>query len=108
MGCDRARRAALQSLTGCFVAAAASGIALAHGADGEGLNCANPGALSAADLQQRKLDNYTEQSPDPAKTCSGCRFFTAGGEAASCGMCAIFNGPANPQGRCDDWAARPV
>jgi hypothetical protein len=27
---------------------------------------------------------------------------------AACGKCEIFNGPANPKGKCNDWAARPV
>ena len=70
------------------------------------LVCAKPSALSEAQKQQRKLDNYTEKSPDPGKTCGGCSFFTAGAGAAGCGKCALFNGPANPQGRCDDWTAR--
>lgn len=106
MGCDRGKRAALRRLTACFVAAAASGIWVAHGAEDKDLVCARPGALSEAETRQRKLDNYTERSPDPGKTCSGCRFFTPGGEAAACGNCAIFNGPANPNGKCDDWTPR--
>lgn len=70
--------------------------------------CAKPGALSAAETQQRKLDNYTEKSPDPGKTCSGCTFFTRGAGAAVCGKCALFNGPANAHGKCDDWTPRRV
>jgi len=108
MNCDRARRAALRRLTACFLAAATGGISVARGAEKEVLVCARPGALSAAENQQRKLDNYTEQSPDPARTCSGCSFFTAGAQAAACGRCAIFSGPANPKGKCDDWAPRPT
>jgi hypothetical protein len=55
----------------------------------------NLSALSPAENRQRKLDNYTEMSPDPAKTCSGCSFFTSGAEPTACGQCQIFNGPAN-------------
>ena len=108
MDCDpgKARRAALRRLWGCLVAAATGGITAALGAEREGLACAKPGALSEAEQRQRKLDNYTERSPDPTRTCGGCRFFTPGAEAAACGQCAIFNGPANPKGRCDDWAPR--
>jgi len=108
MNCDRAKRAALRRLAACFVAAATSGISVARGAEKEVLVCARPGALGAAENQQRKLDNYTEKSPDPGKTCSGCSFFTAAAQAVACGRCAIFNGPANPKGKCDDWAPRPT
>jgi High potential iron-sulfur protein len=109
MDCDPgpARRATLRRLSACLVAAAAGGIAVALGAEKESLVCAKPGALSEVEKRQRKLDNYTEQSPDPAKSCSACRFFTPGAEDTACGQCAIFNGPANAKGRCDDWAPRP-
>jgi hypothetical protein len=103
----QARRVALRRLTACLVSAAASWIAVAHGKERQDLVCAKPGTLSPAENQQRKLDNYTEKSLDPGKTCSGCRFFTAGAGTV-CGKCEIFNGPANPKGKCDDWAARPV
>jgi len=103
----QARRATLRRLTACFVAAAASWTSVGLGKEREGLVCAKPSALSEAENRQRKLDNYTEKSLDPGKTCSGCRFFTAGGGPAACGKCEIFNGPANPKGKCDDWTARP-
>jgi hypothetical protein len=104
----QARRATLRRLTAFLVAAAASWISVGRGEKAQDLVCANPGALKPAENRQRKLDNYTEKSPDPSKTCSGCRFFTAEAEPAACGKCEIFNGPANPQGKCDDWTARPV
>jgi hypothetical protein len=102
------RRAILRRLTACLLAGAASWMSLAHGKDKKDFVCANPSTLSQAENRQRKLDNYTEQSPDPGKTCSGCRFFTTGAEPTACGKCEIFNGPANPKGKCDDWAVRPV
>jgi len=108
MDCDWTKRAALRRLTACFVAVTTSGISVAHGTEQKNPVCAKPSALSAAEKQQRKLDTYTEKSPDPSKSCSGCRFFTAGAAATACGKCAIFNGPANPKGKCDDWAPRPV
>jgi len=94
----------------CLIAAAGSWTAVGHGKEKQkqDLVCAKPSALSRADKQQRKLDNYTEKSLDPGKICSGCRFFTSGAAATACGNCEIFNGPANPKGKCDDWAARPV
>jgi hypothetical protein len=102
------RRATLRRLTACLLAGAASRISLAHGKDKKVFVCANPSALSQAENRQRKLDNYTEKSLDPSKTCSSCRFFTTGAGPAACGKCEIFNGPANPKGKCDDWAVRPV
>jgi uncharacterized paraquat-inducible protein A len=108
MDCDRAKRAALRKLTACLVAVATGGISVAQGTERDDLVCAKPSTLSDAEKQQRKLDNYTEKSPDPGKTCSGCQFFTPAAAATACGRCAIFNGPANPKGKCDDWAPRPV
>src|SRR5579862_3058231 len=91
------RRATLRRLTACLFAAAAGLISVARGREQEGLVCARPSALSEA-----------EKPPDPGKTCSACRFFTPGAGATACGKCALFNGPANPRGKCDDWTARPV
>src|SRR5579863_2795040 len=102
------RRATLRQLTAGILAGAVSWISVGHGKDQKELICVNPNNLSQAENRQRKLDNYTEKSLDPGKTCSGCRFFTAGTQPAACGKCEIFNGAANPQGKCDDWAARPV
>ena len=102
------RRATLRWLRACILAGATSWISVGHGKDKRDLVCANPSALSQAENRQRKLDNYTEKSPDPGRTCGRCRFFTTGDEPTACGKCEIFNGPANPKGKCDDWAARPV
>ena len=100
------RRAVLRRLAACLLAGATGWLSAGHAK--ESFVCANPNALSQAENRQRELDNYTEKSPDPGKTCSGCRFFTAGAGPAACGKCEIFNGPANPKGKCDDWAARAV
>lgn len=107
MDCDGSKRAALRRLTACFVAIATHGVSVARGTE-QDLVCAKPGALSEAEARQRRLDNYTEKSPDPGKTCSKCVYFTSGAEATACGKCALFNGPANPKGKCDDWAPRPA
>jgi High potential iron-sulfur protein len=106
----RGRRAALRRLTAFLLAGAAGGITVGHGKENENKEtvCVNLSALSPAENKRRKLDNYTEKSSDPGETCSGCTFFTRGAEGAACGQCQIFNGPANPNGRCDDWTARPA
>jgi hypothetical protein len=102
------RRATLRRLTACLLSGVASWISVGHGKDKKDFVCANPSALSQAEKRQRELDNYTEKSPDPSKSCSGCRYFTTGAEPSACGACEIFDGPANPKGKCNDWAARPV
>jgi hypothetical protein len=93
-----------------FLAGAAGGITVGYGKDNTNKEavCVNLSALSPAENKRRKLDNYTEKSSDPGKTCSACTFFTRGAAGAACGQCQIFNGPANPNGRCDDWTARPA
>jgi hypothetical protein len=102
------RRAALRRLMALLLAGAAGGITAGYGKENKKAEpvCLNLSALSPVESKRRKLDNYTEKSSDPGKTCSGCTFFTRGAEGAACGQCQIFNGPANPNGRCDDWAAR--
>jgi hypothetical protein len=49
--------------------------------------------------------HYVEMSPDPTKMCNSCGFFDDEGEKG-CGTCKIFNGPTNPKGHCDSWAAK--
>jgi len=104
----RGRRATLRWLTAYLLAGTVSRLSVGRGNEKRDLVCARPSALSQAENRQRRLDNYTEQSVDPSKTCSGCGFFTAGADPLACGKCQIFKGPANPKGKCDDWAARPV
>jgi len=104
------RRAFLRRLAAFLAVGAAAGSAIdeeARARESRGAVCVNPGALSAVESRQRLLDNYTEKSSDPARTCSACRFFTPGARGAACGRCEIFNGPANARGHCDDWTARP-
>jgi hypothetical protein len=99
------RRAALRRLTALLLAGA-GGITAGYGKESKEAVCVNLSALSPAESKRRRLDNYTEKSSDPGKTCSGCTFFTPGAGGAGCGRCLIFNGPANPHGKCDDWTAR--
>jgi hypothetical protein len=104
------RRAALRRLTTLLFAVAAGGVTVGHAKDSENEEaaCVNLSALTPAESKRRKLDGYTEKSSDPGKSCRGCTFFTRGAEGSACGQCEIFNGPANPDGRCDDWTARPA
>src|SRR4029077_14919258 len=91
----RGRRATLRWLTACLLAGTVSRLSVGRGNEKRDLVCAKPSALSQAENRQRRLDNYTEQSVDPSKTCSGCGFFTAGADPFACGKCQIFKGPAN-------------
>src|ERR1700674_346193 len=89
-GTLRGRRAILRRLAACLVAGAASWSSVAPGKDKKDFVCADPSALSQAENRQRKLENYTEKSLDPSKTCSRGRLFTAGAEPTACGKCEIF------------------
>jgi hypothetical protein len=62
--------------------------------------CADPADSLRASL------HYVEKSADAKQTCDACGFFEADASNAACGNCKIFNGPANPKGRCDSWSAK--
>jgi hypothetical protein len=82
--------AALILLPGCPVSA-------------EGV-CADPAKMDSGAAALRASLNYTEQSPDAAKSCAACAFFTAG--PGGCGSCQILSGPANSKGHCDSWGPK--
>jgi anaerobic selenocysteine-containing dehydrogenase len=90
-------QSSLQLTLAGTIAAAASGIAAADTAPA---SCADsnmdPGLAGSL--------HYSEKSPDPTKTCSGCGFFTAGKDG--CGACMIFSATVNPKGHCDSWSAK--
>ena len=69
-----------------------------------GMQLTAAGALIAAGSGLAASLKYTEHSPDPAKPCSGCGFFTAG--SGGCGSCSIFNSNVNANGHCDSWAPK--
>lgn len=70
-------------------------------------SCVDLDGLTASEQSLRKSMNYVEKAPNPANSCSGCSFFTAG--EGACGTCEIFTGgPANSGGHCDSWAAKPA
>lgn len=48
--------------------------------------------------------HYTPKSPDPAKACHACTYFT--NAKSPCGNCAIMSGPVNMNGHCDSWTAK--
>jgi High potential iron-sulfur protein len=99
--------------TGGAVAIAAAltacGNATQGGASTTAGACADPEAMSPSDNSLRQANQYVEKSADAARTCAGCTFFTAAADGGNCGTCQIFTGgPANAQGHCASWAARPA
>ena len=68
--------------------------------------CTDVSGLSPDDARLRtEIAAYVEQSPDPAKRCSGCMHFTSAGDKA-CGSCKVVKGPINPGGTCKLFAAK--
>ena len=68
--------------------------------------CASPDLLSDSDKDLRASLQYTDQSPDPAKTCGGCAYLRRAADGAECGNCQILNGPVYAQGHCTSWSAK--
>lgn len=86
-------------LGGLLLAAAATSVAQA--ADKV---CVDMEHLDSGAKSIRESLNYTNKSPDAAKTCAACGFFEAKGDG--CGNCMIFTGPAAATGHCDSWSAK--
>ncbi|MGE0786073.1 MAG: high-potential iron-sulfur protein [Sandaracinaceae bacterium] len=100
------REAARRALTVLGAAALApSALAACGGEESGGLSCNDTSSLNPAQQTTRTSQHYVEASTDPAKKCADCRFFTAGA-AGQCGSCQVIQGPINPDGNCDLWAAR--
>ncbi len=66
--------------------------------------CADPKAMDSGQRSIRMALNYSEVSKDPAKTCSGCAFFS--NPKGGCGDCKIFSGPTNAKGHCDSYGQK--
>ncbi|MCX6046880.1 MAG: high-potential iron-sulfur protein [Chloroflexi bacterium] len=66
--------------------------------------CATSGD-PAADAGARKALKYVDQSADPTRICSGCRFYKQPDGGAACGGCQIITGPVAPTGYCSTWTA---
>ena len=75
------------------------------GGDQSANACADLDLMDDGEVSMRNSLGYSEKSDNPDQQCTGCTFFTAAGNG-SCGSCSIFNGPANPGGRCNSWAAK--
>jgi hypothetical protein len=70
------------------------------------LECTDISALDAADRQLRESLEYQDQSPlGKDKSCQSCEFFKPAGRN-ECGSCTLIQGPINPAGYCNSWAAK--
>lgn len=77
----------------------------ACGGGGSSMLCADPSQMTSAEESVRRTLKYTESSPHPDKSCSGCEFFHAPAETGGCGTCEMFGGKAvNPGGYCDSFS----
>lgn len=74
---------------------------------GGGLSCAGPGELTRSQQTARDGRRYVERSKVAGKNCANCTFLNNPGlndPRAACGVCAIDNLPAHPEGYCISWA----
>jgi hypothetical protein len=68
--------------------------------------CYDPATLSLSQRNRRRSLGYVDVSPDAKKTCAGCAFYTAGGEAG-CGACQLLSGgPVRGGAVCTSFAAK--
>ncbi|WP_336968952.1 high-potential iron-sulfur protein [Sphingobium aromaticiconvertens] len=96
------RRSAL-ILFACMPLAISGGASATAGGGAAG--CGDAATLSAAQKSMRKSLGFKAPSPDAAKRCALCTFFTPGGNG--CGQCALLSGSVVPvEGVCDSWAKK--
>lgn len=85
--------------------AALAPLAVAAAARGQQAACYDPAALPLSQKSRRRSLEYVDLSPDPAKHCGACSFFTAA--APGCGSCTILTGGTVAAGAvCNSFAAR--
>ena len=68
--------------------------------------CDNLAGLSDGEKTARTALQYTDRSPEAAKHCKVCNYFTAASDPASCGGCTLVKGPIHPNGYCTAFAAK--
>lgn len=69
------------------------------------LRCFDTAGLTAAEIQNRTNLKYVDATPDPAKPCEGCQFYTPAAPD-QCGGCTVLKGPIHPRGYCTSWAPK--
>jgi hypothetical protein len=68
--------------------------------------CLDTTGLSVEQILPRNTLQYTEPSPNPDKTCSGCAQFVPGPTEDQCGACKVLKGPVHPGGYCKSFVAK--
>lgn len=71
-----------------------------------GGNCDDFSKLTEKDYEVRKNLGYEKSSPTEDTQCQHCNLWLPPRENESCGGCALFTGPIEPQGTCTYWAPR--
>lgn len=67
--------------------------------------CFDPAALPLSQKSRRRSLNYVDPSPDPARKCGGCSFFTA--TEGQCGTCQMLTGgPVTASAVCTSFAPK--
>jgi hypothetical protein len=68
--------------------------------------CYDPELLPRSQKNRRRGLGFEEQSPDPARECRGCAFFTPG-EEDGCGECMMLDYTVSASGTCTSFTPRP-
>ena len=63
-------------------------------------------AAQAQGAKSSKEAMHYQTSPNSGMQCSGCKFFTPGGDANADGSCAIVDGNISPHGYCIAYSAK--
>jgi hypothetical protein len=74
-------------------------------ATGPTFSCEDTSRLSEPERSARRLQDYTDQTTQPDRRCSNCRYYTPAPEG-QCGACQLIRGPIHPEGYCNLWTAR--
>jgi hypothetical protein len=69
------------------------------------LSCEDTTGLEPAQIKVRESLKYTDDSPEPGKTCDNCKLYTQPKTAGGCGGCTTVPGPIHPKGWCSAWVA---
>jgi hypothetical protein len=68
--------------------------------------CSDVSGLTDTELVMRNETlKYAVTSPDPAKVCDNCKFWTKPVTGEACGGCQLIKGPIHPKGYCTSWFA---
>ena len=98
------RKVLRQGASGYLGAMVTLTLSACEGGDSGRTACADPDSLTRGELSMRASLAYTDASPQPGRTCSGCAYFAAGEPAANCGDCEILGAPVSSGGYCESWS----